>query len=94
MAGQIAHDPILRYAALMHHSDRMHRSDRQLHRARRLARRYRAGTPYPPPPGLSITNRPPAATVPESHPRIVSGSNTPGRSPAAVIFVFWRQPPS
>ena len=38
MAGQIAHDPILRYADLMHHSDRMHRSDRQLHRARR----YRA----------------------------------------------------
>ena len=42
MAGQIAHDPILRYAAIMHHSDRMHRSDRQLH----PARRYRADTPY------------------------------------------------
>jgi hypothetical protein len=42
----------------------MHRSDRQLHRARR----HRAGAPYPPPPGVSITDRFSAATVTESHP--------------------------
>jgi hypothetical protein len=35
-----------------------------LHRARR----YRTGAPYPPPPGVSITNRSSAATVTESHP--------------------------
>ena len=67
--------------AIMHHSDRMHRSNRQLHRARRLARRYRAGTPYPPPPGVSITNRSPAATVTESHPR--TGVSTAGTGAGA-----------
>ena len=31
---------------------------------------YSAGDPYPPPPGVSITNTSPAATATESHPRI------------------------
>jgi len=76
MARQIADDPILRYAGLMHRSDRMHRSNRQLHRARCLARPYRTGAPSPPPPGVSITNRSPAATGIESHPRM--GASTAG----------------
>ncbi len=65
----------------MHHSDRIHRSNRQLHRARRLARRYQAGAPYPPPPGISTTNRSLAATVTETHRRtgVSTARTTPGR---------------
>ncbi len=47
------------------------RALRLLHARESLrSRRYRPGGPYPPPPGVSITNRSPAATATESHPRI------------------------
>ena len=47
------------------------RALRLLHARESLrSRRYRPGGPYPPPPGVSITNRSPAATATESLPRI------------------------
>jgi len=66
----------------------MHRGDRQLHRARRLARRYRTGAPYPPPPGASITNRSPAATVTESHPRTLPKHRLDCPDPGALATFY------